>query len=243
MNFEWNYGCGDAFKTLSTLIKFNQGAWKSTKQRTFMDQKILIQADGCYPRDADNARMFGIELVGDQKGLILEGFSRFASYGHKSLRFSSWFFVLDEVGIVAQYKLKHTYKAGGSSIDPAGTKTLFKRQETVEAPVAPVVEVKETFHVGVEGTRQVLFLKEKKVIDRGYGNFGQQFLSILEDDAGNTFFYNAMLGQCDEEERKNGLELNVTIKSHIVTKSGDKVTVIARPALTKGQKQLLVLSR
>jgi hypothetical protein len=127
-------------------------------------------------------------------------------------------------------------------VNADGTKLLFTRPAGAVAPVAPVVEVKETFHVGTVGQREVVFLKEVKVIDRGQGYYGQQWLSILEDEKGNTFFYNGMLN-VPTEERQMGLEFKVGIKSHIKTKTGSNVTVISRPALTKEQKQLLILSR
>src|SRR5574343_77356 len=112
---QWEYGAEDAVRMLSPIINFNRGAWKSVKQRNFAKTHCLTKADPCYPRNQENAKMYGVDLGENQSGLVIEGVVRWVDYGLKSFRRCAWFYVLDEVGVVAKYKLRFTYSDGGSS--------------------------------------------------------------------------------------------------------------------------------
>jgi hypothetical protein len=104
----------DSYTNLVSLIKKNDGAWRSAKQRKFMQEVGLKRADPCYPRDHQNAsEYFGVQLTEGQSGLVLDGHVRWAEYGRKSFRRVSWFFVLDTVGVVAKYKIHFTVTADG----------------------------------------------------------------------------------------------------------------------------------
>lgn len=241
---DFNQSTDDASRSLKNLINWNKGAWKSTKQRKFASEKIFPSADFHYPRDAQNALLFGIQLQEGQKGLILEGSVRWADYGRKSVRRVAWFYVLDDVGVVAQYKLKFSYSSDGcfSEVNPNGTTKIWERPEGVEAPVEPPPPIViPTFHVGKIGDKVPGFLTLIKTvyIEKTF-EYGSSTLSIFNDSKGNKFFsYGTIRGY--EEDLQKGFDCVFTVKDHIVSKSGENITIIKRVTPTKEQKALWVL--
>ena len=247
MGFEYNYGCADAAKTLNAAIKFNQGAWKSTKQRSFMDSKILKTADACYPLDNENTKtFFGVEVTGDQKAVLIEGFARFCDYGSRGTRPVAWMYVLDEVGVVAQYKLKFqgTLRTGVSVV-PEKTTCLWTRPAGVYAPVEPIVEPKpELQYIGTVGERVTMRLHQVYFINKGpsaFSYYGSDLFTIFKDENDNIVYYNNFPTGVSQEQAQNGIEVTFTVKKHIENKKGEKVTTASRMTLTKGQKLLLSL--
>lgn len=246
MSFFWQtQDTEDCFRTLSSMVKYNNGAWKSTKQRDYLTGKVLARVDFCFPRDNENAaNHFNVIMEGDQQGLVLEGETRWADYGRKSYRRVGWFFVLDQVGVVAKYKLHYSYddKHGSSGVNAERTECEWTRPANVTAPVEPEPEVKpETNWVGQIGQRYTAVLKEVAMIDRGFGTWGREVLTVWNDEAGNIFYYNNMVASVDTETAKEGIMVAFTVKKHILTKRGDKATVISRVTMTKEQKLMNVL--
>lgn len=246
MSFFWqNQYNEDCFKTISSMIKYNNGAWKSTKQRDYLTAKQFPFADFAYPRDIENAsKYYNVTMVDGQYGFILEGETRWADYGRKSYRRVGWFFVMDDIGVVAKYKLHYSYddKHGSSCININRTDCEWTRPEGVSAPVAPEPEVKpETKHFGEIGQRYTALLKEVAYIDRGIGMFGNECLTIWKDEDGNTFYYNNCMSKIDKETCESGIMVSFKVKKHIINKKGDKATVVSRMMLTKEQKLINVM--
>jgi hypothetical protein len=86
MQFTWGFGCANVAKTINTMIKYKSGGWTSFKQQSYVSSRLLPVADAAFPRDAANAKMFGVELHDGEFGMILEGYTKWADYGRKSIR-------------------------------------------------------------------------------------------------------------------------------------------------------------
>lgn len=247
MGMNWNYGSEDAAKTLNTIIKFNNGAWKSTKQRSFADLVILKNADQFYPRSNDNTEQcFGVKTAEGQKAVIIEGHVRWCEYGADSCRPVAWVYVLDEVGVVAQYKLKFQgTMRQGTSVVPSKTLLVWSRPEGVAAPVEPVVEPKpELQYIGTVGERVTMRLQQVYFINRGpsaFSYYGSDLFTIFKDENGNVVYYNNFPSGISQEDAQNGIEVTFTVKKHSENKKGEKVTTASRMVLSKGQKLINIL--
>lgn len=239
------FNCGieeDTFKNLVGLTRYNNGAWKSHKQRKFMLEHRLLAVDPCFPRNQDNASMFGVELPDGASGLILEGNVRWANYGHKSFRRVGWFFVIDKIGIAAQYKLHYTYddKAGFSQVNSEKTELLFKRDESVVGPEEVIPEpATELQWIGEVGQRIEMHLFQKYSNIIGQNSYGNVWFTVWEDEQKNKLFY---FNKLDDGDDANGIDCKFTVKEHTTDKkTGQKVTIIGRMSLTKQQKCINIL--
>lgn len=223
----------DLYRSLSGVIK-SGGAWKSTKQRDFLMNSNRSPMRTSMRDDAPELKKFFGVILGapDQKAVVVDAMISFAP-GSRGLRPVTWMFVVDEIGVVAKYRIRYRGNMrDGTAPDPSKTTVEWARDPSVDAshldPVSvpgdkPSPPPSTSVHVGTPGQRETFQdLTVKKIIDRGYG----QWLSILEDPAGNTFFYNGSIG--DEGDT---VTLKATVKSHIYSKRGEPVTVINRPKI------------
>ena len=69
--FNWDSEAhADAYKSLSSLEKYNNGVWKSTKQRWFINNRLLDQPNRTQ---AQNKEYYGIDTTPDQRLAVLTG--------------------------------------------------------------------------------------------------------------------------------------------------------------------------
>lgn len=230
MNFQFSSSFdGDMHKTLTGLVKFNNGQFKSVKQASYLTKMIKRHREGLDAVDSVR-KNFGIDMTETQWIATVDAYMRWADYGSDSYRPITWVFVMDEHGVVAQYKLKYVGSMRqGTSVDPTRTEVLWQRTAEVvplEKPV--VVEEKPSEHVGSVGVRTVIRGIVKSVIefDRQrfhYYDSGVGCITRLDVD-GSDIVYFGNLGA----DKGDTVEVKATIKQHGEYK-GRKQTVIARP--------------
>jgi hypothetical protein len=226
---EWDE---NASRTLATLVKYNNGLFKSEKQAAFILKTFPRDAGGKWSQElADSAlRYYGVELPEGTVMTRIEALMRWTDYGVRSVRPVSWIYVMDSIGIVAQYKLGYVGDMRqGTSPDPSKTKLLFSR-DTPVSPITdkPVVKAESTSnHIGSVGSRitikaKIVMVKEFEGQKFHYYDSGLRTLTRLVSE-GNDIVYFGYLGDKGAE-----IEMKCTIKEHSVY-NGAKQTVISRP--------------
>ena len=98
-NSDWD---ADMSKSLSYLINSNSGLFKSEAQGKFLKRAALNTEDSRL----SVTQYMGVPVEDGQCTLSIDGYTRWADYGSRSIRRSGWVYVLDQFGIVAKYKLK-----------------------------------------------------------------------------------------------------------------------------------------
>lgn len=230
MNFEFSSVFdGDMHKTLTSLVKYSNGQFKSVKQAQYLTKILKKHREGFDAVDSVR-RNFGIDITETQWIAMTEAYMRWTDYGSDSYRPISWVFVMDEHGVVAQYKLKYVGSMRqGTSVDPTKTTQLWQRQgEVVALEQPPAVEEKESQHVGSIGDRTVIKGIVKSVIEFErqrfhYYDSGVGVITRLDVD-GSDIVYFGSLGA----DKGDVVEVKATVKQHGEYK-GRKQTVIARP--------------
>lgn len=219
----------DAFKSLSSLVKTNNGQYKSVKQAQFLD-KVCRRARQGYDTPESVMNFYGIPMGADQYIVQTSAMTRWADYGSRSARPVTWIFVMDTHGVVAQYKLGYVGDMrSGTSPDPKKTQKLWERvgeAVPLEVPVAEVLP--ESFHIGAIGNRLELQGVIKSVIEFqrttrfSYYDSGAGYVTKIDID-GSDVVYFGHLGAKGETVR-----VKATIKDHSI-RDGRKQTVISRP--------------
>lgn len=219
----------DTFVTLSNLVKTNNGQYKSVKQADFLNRRFARE---CH-WDADSAlKFFGITLPSGHIMVSVNATTRWADYGTRSIRPVQWMFVLDQHGVVAQYKLGFVGDMrSGTSPDPAKTQTIWQRVGEVvalERPVEPEVQASE--HVGVVGERMVFkgVIRSVHTYERTRFHYYDSGLGHITriDVGGNDVIYYGTFGL----EAGAAVEFKATVKEHGEYR-GRRQTVVNRPKL------------
>ena len=228
---EWD---ADASRALATLVKYNNGLFKSEKQAAFILKTFPRDAGGKWSQElADSARRyFGVELPEGTVMTRIEAYMRWAEYGTRSIRPITWIYVMDSVGIVAQYKLGYVGDMRqGTSPDPSKTKLLFSRDTPVspitDKPVVTQQAESTSDHIGSVGSRitiraKIVMVKQFEGQKFHYYDSGLRTLTRLVSE-GNDIVYFGYLGDKGAE-----IEMKCTIKEHSEY-NGAKQTVISRP--------------
>lgn len=252
-SIHWDYGDEEVNKTLNNLIKFNNGLWKSAKQRDFLTgPKGPMGGDfknnGHQRRDYEFMDThFGVKMdkKKDEFAIHTGGYVRWADYGSKSARSIGFYYVMDKLGVVRKYKLGWKYVGTSAGIDKAKTKLEWERPkdvdtsalETSEKDAAKASAEKEkaaaaTKHVGQPGEWiEDISVKIEKIADLGAGDYGEKYMTIIKDNEGNTYNYFGWpkVSQGQEEMYKQDYVMRAKVKKHYVNKNGIKVTVIGYP--------------
>lgn len=177
----------EMLKTLNTLVKFNNGVFKSLKQSYFITKTISDYYSGFDVKHA------GISPESVGQVAYVEIPLRFAEYGRRSVRRLAYVYEYDQYGITRKWRLRFNHSSDGSSscINPKGTELEWSRPDMSELDVThlnePEPEVKpEDDWVGDVGDKLKLTVTVKAVIAiDGYG--GQPaFIYIFHDASGNT---------------------------------------------------------
>lgn len=218
---------GNSYKTLTNLVKSNNGQFKSYKQAQFLTKtyRALRQFDNVESVRAN----FGIEMTESQYVVMVNAYTRWVNYGSDSYRPVTWVFVMDEHGVVAQYKLGYVgTMRQGTSPDPSKTQQLWARTGAVtplEQPEQPVVAPSE--HIGQVGSRMTFegMIKSVTTFFRrrvSYYDSGVGYLTRVSVD-GNEVVYFGQLG-----EKGATVKFVATVKEH-GEYNGRKQTVVSRP--------------
>jgi hypothetical protein len=254
MTFQWASSQDeDLARTFSSAIKYRDGFFASFAQAKFLN-RLPAGFLPCGPFAIIKAHMkaaFGVDVEPDQTVVQIEGMSNFGSYGVKGLRPSTWIYIIDNLGVVAKYKLKYVGDMrSGTRPDPKKTvlewtrtvttepawnsKEEQQKREAIERAIKVAEERKDWIApVGMKLTN--LKVKFVKLLDGGPGQWGYNWTSIFETEDGNTIFWHGVpqVKVGDEFNRvEEGTELLITVltvKKHVSTKKGTPATVINRP--------------
>lgn len=144
----------DRFKTLESLIKYNNGKFKSEKQAKFICNKWQIDPDiMAEPKSWVNLH------VPETKGFVfveIDGYYEFSHGNGKGHVPATILYKLDQNGIVTKYKGKHKRVGNGSSLEQ-----LIVVWETNE-PVVPFDSTKPAKQPTQQPTKKVATEKQIK---------------------------------------------------------------------------------
>jgi hypothetical protein len=230
MSFEFgSVSDKENFFSFKALIK-NNGFFKSSKQKAFMERNLvaLEKSHGGFEAQFDRMqRYFGITINKNERVDECTAYMRWADYGSRSQIPLLYFFVFDEFGIVRHYKVGGRGNLrDGWSADPKKCKLLWSRPSDAVAPVfeaakepTPSISV----WIGEVGTKLVVQGKIKAQRSFGYNQFGESFLTTIEDMAGNIINVWKNLGGLVGDE----ISIKGTVKS-LAEFNGVKQTVMTR---------------
>jgi len=183
----------DQFISLRGLVNKNQGLFKSEKQAQFLfKQACQIAKQNGWTAEIHNQN-FGVPIQAEQTVIHVNAVTQWASYGSRSLVPTITVFVIDINGVVAQYKISGSgnLREGWAPV-PEKTKLVWQRDINLVLPnfQQQSAHATQTVNPGnwVGAVGQKVQIKAKLIRERdlGFGQFGQQFLSVLEDDQGNV---------------------------------------------------------
>lgn len=240
----------DVYKTLGSLVKFNNGFFKSAKQSNFVLSEKFSWAwvrPSEVKTDEERAQYernsvgyFNIPVDARVNTVYhVSATTQWAEYGRRSVRRVAWVFVCDRFGVVAQYKLRFIYANDGasSSVDPTKTELLWSRpadavmpslfeEEEKRIAAAVAANANKTFigKVGerIELTAKIVSVKQFEGQSFSYYDSGVRTMTVLEDADGNRLMYWNALGSKGETVR-----FKATVKAHQEYK-GVKQTVLSR---------------
>lgn len=222
----------ELLKTLQVLVKYNNGFFKSEKQRDFI-LKVAEMFGDLHMEPESTLNNFGVD---SQLGAIYgETEMRFANYGRKSYRRAGWMFTFDEQGIVEKFRIRFNYDDSTGSSWPATEKTEQEWSRPSDAVSTMRVEEKVekplSHFVGTVGEKVSAKLTIKKMVAlSGQIGYARTYsdLMIMEDEAGNCFVWNSASAYKFEQFKEgNTVELKGTIKAHKEYK-GTAQTVLTR---------------
>jgi hypothetical protein len=220
----------DVVRSALSLVKHNDGLFKSAKQGEFLRKTFKLDFNDFQPTYA------GITEEGDF--FSWTGYVSWADYGARSTRPYGWVFKYDEFGIVKQWKLKWKGDMrSGTSIDAKGTKLVFERSADVdtselaaqyEAASVPAVDEPTSEYVGNVGDKIEADLEVTHTfVTNSY--YGSSLLIGMQDDKGNKFvwFSTAM----PEVHKGDKVHIKGRIKDHGEFR-GSKQTTLTRCKLS-----------
>ncbi len=244
----WNGTDKDIFMSLKGLVNKNNGVWKSTKQRWFVMNRLISSAD----KDRDpklNERFFGIKIEDGQILTTPEAIASWADYGSRSKIPVRYGFVVDDYGVVKFYKIGNKGNmSSGASPDPSKTKLEWERpkdadvQHLIPDPEEERKKKKQAFmgklgvgsgkYVGEVGKRvdfgevELELSKHMDSVAVAYNVNYDKYWNIYKDADGNIIYHNGAASPLEKGEKKN---MVASVKKHLVSKKGEKVTVVKIP--------------
>lgn len=237
MSFEFSTDFDrDTYITLTSLVKHNDGKFKSYKQAKFLvDRFSRIYTNMGWSTETAKT-YFNVSMTEGQVLVQVQAYAQWANYGARSIRPVTWMFVVDQAGVVAQYKLGYMGDLrSGTSVDVNKTQLMWQRTgeaQPIEAPVAQETETVVSSHVGEVGKRMVFNGKVKSVTTFNrrkfhYHDSGVGYITRLVVD-GNEVIYFGDFGT--NYPKGSDITVVATVKEH-GEYNGVKQTVIMRPVV------------
>lgn len=246
MGFEFNHpDYENTYKSLSSLVKYNNGIFKSAKQAAFL-LKTVFHKISTVDQIIDYHRFFGIDVSEGQYVIRLEASMRWVDYGSRSIIPIDYIFIADEFGIIKQYKLPYDGNLrDGAKPASRRIKTLWTRPTDVVLPVFETTqEVKKDIPVsqfiGKIGER-VQFTGTVKSIRTFEGNrfhhYDSGIRSITTVMVGNDIvIYWNVLGDAEEGDT---VIFVATIKEHSDYKGVNQTTVARASKINVMKKEVI----
>jgi len=245
-DFDWDSDYDrDMYISLKGLVNKNNGVFKSKKQRDFLLKNLTKSDIERTPQTVNE--LFGVRIDSDEKFVILSGMARWANYGARSMVSVRHAFVVDNIGVVKHVKLGNKGNLrDGSSPDPSKNKVEFVRPENVDASHLEKTEdekkqefkralgMSEGEYIGKEGERvnigpvEMIFSKHVGYSQAGTYHETMRFWNMLKDSEGRIIYYTGKELPLERGEKAN---LTARVKKHLVSKKGEKVTVVKNPTL------------
>lgn len=233
----------EAARSMFSLVKSNNGLYRSIKQRDFMmtsNRGELAMCDWRYGSEMTPEHLeffksnFNIPDVKMTDRIIsISGIISFAEYGRKSRRRVEHMFILDEFGCRGQYKLKFSYndKEGSSGVNSAGTTRVFTRDDTIPLPVF-VEEVKPEVvpsnYVGEVGKRQDFEGEIVYAAAVGESMYGTTYMTKVKIGDDMVTYW----GLLKHIDYRGPVKFKATVKAHEEYK-GAKQTIVNRPKVAE----------
>lgn len=227
-------------RTFASLAK-GDGRWKSEKQGAFLySHKNSPMVGHQTPEQAKHYFGVDVDAAKGEKHTMTNGSKNFGG-GTRAIRPITWVHVFDKHGLKRQYKLGYVGDLRkGTSPDPSKTKLIWSRPESVQnkidteeahraanpEPVPPQQPKLESQHFGLRGDK----VKDHSLTVVHHSMHPSRFaynkmtdFTIAKDKDGNIFHSNSYLG-----DKGKTVKTAFTVKDHILTKNGEKVTRISR---------------
>ena len=254
-NFNWNSdGDSDIYRSLGGMVKNNNGLYKSSKQAAFIKRQYgwdKTVSDYHTFRDDINGmkNYFGIDMKPGQKAIGAEATTVWSTFGGKGIRPVMWYFVLDEFGVVAKYKLKFVGDMrSGTGPDPKKTVKEWERDLNVDtsalqadqavADKAKAQKDAENAAIAAKGShvgQQKERLRGVPVTVEGVwgpkeGAFGSYYINKLRDNEGHGLLhFGNKLGNTGDK-----INITYTVKKHDKdSRTGEPITIINRPKVAQ----------
>lgn len=182
------------FISLKGLCNKNQGFFKSVKQAQFLFRQYSECFNLNHTREQVNT-MWAVPVAPDQITVEAMAYTRWADYGSRSVVPVLYVFVLDSLGVVAQYKVGGTGNLrDGWAPNASKTRLLWERDKAAVAPFTLPTEAEVAAEKAAEpvsqwlgpvGHRVEVTASLIRARDMGVSRFGPMFLSVFRDTAGN----------------------------------------------------------
>lgn len=222
-------------RTLQSLVKSNNGIFKSSKQRWYLLEKAWKHRQ-VGSKNSDLGSSFNSQKMrgfsGLQKGDYLVEINAAMIFGKgtgQGFRRVEWGYVVDDVGVREKYKYGFTYSDGGhaSQIDTSKTKKEWTRQENDEVEAfreivaqedmnqkkkikADIKQLNKSGYVGVIGER-VKDLEIEVVRQHFFETrFGQSSITVMKDNDGNILQHFGRNNLKKGDKKK----IDFTVKGH-----------------------------
>jgi len=248
---EWGNGTDkDIFMSLKGMVNKNNGVWKSTKQRWFVMNKLVGEYD--KQKDRRQAKdFFGVDINPDDGETLVyvEATARWAEYGARSMIPVRYGFVVDDYGVKRFYKIGNKGNMrDGAQPDPSKTKLDWTRPDNADVehlipdPEEEDRKRKKKFmgkmgigsgkYIGEEGKRleigevELAFKKHMDSVQVAYNVNYDKYWNVYKDSAGNVIYHNGKESPLEKGEKAI---MTATVKKHLVSKNGEKVTVVKIP--------------
>lgn len=178
----------DKFMSLQSLIKNNDGLFKSDKQGRFILWKWTI--DDLEEMGEGHWINNFIGVKEGHKYIVVDGFYSFSHGRGKGHRPASFCYEMDAHGVVARYKSRYT--GDGDSYSLKSVEKDWER--AVETPIETnteahreVSEAPESKWIGEVGERLTDLKLMVKYVNGFDGQFGFTYVYKMEDEDGNQF--------------------------------------------------------
>lgn len=212
----------EQFMSLQSLIKHNDGLFKSDKQGKFILWKWTLTEEFVN----DSWIVHNIEVNEEHKYISVDGYLSFGHGKGKGHRPIEYLYELDHVGVVKRYRVRFTGDEDSyslKSVEVDWERTVETPPKKVTEVIQEVSEVKESNWFGDVGERYNDMKLTVKFIHGFDSDFGYTFIHKMEDEKGNQFTW--FTGKCLEKDKT--YTMNATVKSHDEYK-GTKQTVLTR---------------